>query len=137
MLRNILDSTLKHTRALTTLKCPTEHWDDLLVFIVSNKLDYTTIKEWEASLEAQQLPKFSELIEFLTRRCQMLEAVARRSLSVTPNVNSRQANVGKVAFSHAAITNVKCLHCKSDHQIYQCKAFKELFIADRLNKVTT
>lgn len=28
-----------------------------------------------------------------------------------------------------------CLHCKGDHQIYQCKTFKELSVTDHLNKV--
>lgn len=109
MLRIILDGTLKHTRALTALKCPTTYWDDLLVYIVTSKLDHITIKEWEASIEARRLPKFSELIDFLTRRCQMLEAVARRSLSMTPNVNSRQIGAVKVTTSHAALTNVFAL----------------------------
>lgn len=48
---------------------------------------------------------------------------------------STRDNVGKVSVAHAAVTNVKCLNCKGDHQIYQCKNFKELSVAERLSKV--
>lgn len=54
-IRNILDGVLKHTRALQALRRPTSHWDDLLVHIISSKLDFITIKEWENSLNATQL----------------------------------------------------------------------------------
>ncbi|NEV48948.1 DUF1759 domain-containing protein, partial [Wolbachia pipientis] len=89
-LRSLLDSTLKHTRALVALKRPIAHWDDLLIYILAGKLDYVTIKEWENSLDSKQVPKFNELIEFLTKRCETLEAVARRSLSIESSSRPRQ-----------------------------------------------
>ncbi|XP_071578247.1 uncharacterized protein [Temnothorax nylanderi] len=121
-LRSILDGTLKHTRALAALRRPTNHWDDLLIHIITSKLDFITIKEWETTVGARELPTFNQLIDFLTQRCQMLEAVARRSLSTSANNNSRPTGPGKVTASHAALTSVKCMHCKGDHQIYQCKS---------------
>lgn len=93
------------------------------------------MKEWEANIESRQLSAFNELIDFLTKRCQMLEAMARRSLSMTTNSNSHQAGSVKITTSHAALTNTKYTHCKSDHQIYQYKAFKELSIAERLKRM--
>lgn len=133
-LRGLLDSTLKHTRALAALKRPIAYWDDLLIYILASKLDYFTIKEWESSLDSKQVPKFDELIEFLTKRCETLEAVARRSLSMESSSKPRQM-AGKTTNAHAAVISVKCAHCKGDHQIYQCKTFKELPVTDRLNKV--
>ncbi|XP_011879669.1 PREDICTED: uncharacterized protein LOC105568535, partial [Vollenhovia emeryi] len=65
----------------------------------------------------------------------MLEAVARRSLSMPFSNSQRPTYPGKVTTAHAAITGIKCMQCKGDHQIYQCKAFKELSVAERLDKV--
>ncbi|XP_018373217.1 PREDICTED: uncharacterized protein LOC108767715 [Trachymyrmex cornetzi] len=135
VLRNILDGVLKHTRALQALRRPTAQWDDLLIHIITGKLDFITIKEWENSLETRELPTFQEFVEFLKRRCQTLEAVARRTQLTISNVNSRPIINAKVTTSHAAVVNAKCVHCKGDHQIYQCKSFKELSVTERLSKV--
>ncbi|XP_018360396.1 PREDICTED: uncharacterized protein LOC108759449 [Trachymyrmex cornetzi] len=133
-LRNLLDGILKHTRALTALKRPVKDWGDLLTYIVTSKLDYFTTKEWEGTLQSKQLPTFQELIEFLTRRCETLETVARRNPSIELNSKSRQTS-SKFTTAHAAITINKCAHCKGEHWIYQCKGFKELSISDRLSRV--
>lgn len=135
-LRSLLDGVLKHIRALTALKRPTTQWDDLLVYVVTSKLDYITMKEWEGNINSKTLPTFKELTNFLSKRCQMLEAVTRRNLSMQPsNSYNSRPGPGKMTTSHASITNVKCPNCKGDHQIYHCKAFKELAVAERLNKV--
>ncbi|XP_018373979.1 PREDICTED: uncharacterized protein LOC108768150 [Trachymyrmex cornetzi] len=133
-LRNLLDGILKHTRALTALKRRVKDWGDLLTYTVSSKLDYFTTKEWEGTLQSKQLPTFQELIEFLTRRCETLETVARRNPSIELNSKSRQTS-SKFTTAHAAITVNKCAHCKGEHWIYQCKGFKELSISDRLSRV--
>ncbi|KAJ8962427.1 hypothetical protein NQ317_008723, partial [Molorchus minor] len=46
-LRKMLDSVSKHLRSLQSLEQPVEHWGTLLVYILSNKLDKTTAREWE------------------------------------------------------------------------------------------
>lgn len=93
-----------------------------------------TIKEWESSLNVTQLPKFQKLTDFLTRRCQTLEAVARRDQSTHVSNNSRQAGSLKTTASHAAITNMKCIHCKGNHQ-NQCKQFLSLPVNERSNQI--
>ncbi|XP_039312856.1 uncharacterized protein LOC113004977 [Solenopsis invicta] len=133
-LRNLLDNTLKHTRALTALKRPVQHWDDLLIYIIASKLDYFTIKEWENSVESKHLPTFNEFVEFLTRRCETLEAIARRSMSIELNGKTNRT-FNKVTTAHAAVTSVKCPNCKNDHPIYHCKDFKDLSVTQRINRV--
>jgi len=49
-LRELLDTMLKHFRALKALKRPTETWDDLIIHIITSKLDPTTGKAWEPVL---------------------------------------------------------------------------------------
>lgn len=134
-IRNTLDGVLKHKRALQALKRPTSQWDDLLVHIITSKLDFITIKEWENSLNTTQLPKFQEVTDFLTRRCQTSEAVARRDQSTYVTNISRKAGLLKTTASHAAITNTKCINCKRNHQIYQCKNFLSLSVNERSNRI--
>lgn len=50
-LRRMLDTVLKHVRALKATKRPTDQWDDLLMYLVTSRLDQTTNKEWETSIK--------------------------------------------------------------------------------------
>jgi len=45
-LRRLSDSATKHLYDLQALKCPTMHWDDLLVHLLILKLDSLTLREW-------------------------------------------------------------------------------------------
>lgn len=65
----------------------------------------------------------------------MLEAVARRSLSTPSNDFLRSVKTGKSTIVHAATSGIKCAKYKGEHQLYQCKTFKELPVTEHLNKV--
>ncbi|XP_011858530.1 PREDICTED: uncharacterized protein LOC105556071 [Vollenhovia emeryi] len=131
-LRQILDGVLKHKRALQTLDRPTEQWDDLLVHIVASKLDIRTIKEWENTIDPVDIPSFSGLVEFLKRRCQTLEAVAKTVNNSVAGANSRQASHHKVNNCNVATINAKCTYCQGEHNIYACKDFKGLSVNERV-----
>ncbi|XP_036148476.1 uncharacterized protein LOC118647531 [Monomorium pharaonis] len=49
-LRELCDSILKHVRALKTIGRPTDQWGDLLIHLITSKLDTVTNKAWEDSL---------------------------------------------------------------------------------------
>ncbi|XP_072766489.1 uncharacterized protein [Anoplolepis gracilipes] len=134
-IRQILDGVLKHTRALQALKRPTQQWDDLLIHIIISKLDIVTIKKWENALELTVIPSFGELNAFLIKRCQTLEAIANQQQQMSVSTNSRKAGHNKVTVAHVATTNVKCVYCKGEHLIYQCKAFQKLSVIERTNQV--
>lgn len=46
-LRFLVDHVSKNLRALASLGQPTDHWDTLIVFMVSSKLDSQTMMKWE------------------------------------------------------------------------------------------
>lgn len=50
-LRQLIDNITINLEALKSLKVPVEFWDDIIVPIVTSKLDYTTKKEWESKLK--------------------------------------------------------------------------------------
>ncbi|XP_011861695.1 PREDICTED: uncharacterized protein LOC105558556 [Vollenhovia emeryi] len=135
VIRTVLDGVLKHTRALQALKRPTNQGDDLLIHIVTSKLDLISIREWENSLDPAQVPTFQGLTDFLARRCQTLEAVAGRSQVGQANTNLRPGNAPKITSSHAAVASNKCAHCKGGHQIYQCPQFQGLTVPERFKQV--
>lgn len=60
-LRQLIDNSLKHIRALDLLKIPVANWNAILVYIVTNKLDKVTRRDWERSLEKTKIPDLSEL----------------------------------------------------------------------------
>jgi len=123
---------LKHTRALQTLDRPTEQWDDLLVHIIAGKLDIRMIKEWKNTIDPVHIPSFSGFIEFLKRRCQTLEAVAKTVNNSVTDTNSRQASYHKASNCNVATVSTKCTYCQGEH-IYLCKDFKGLSVNERVN----
>lgn len=66
-LRQLLDNVLKHMRALKVLKRPTYQWDDILIYLVTSRLDQTTSKEWETTLRRGEIPTFNQLTDFLAQ----------------------------------------------------------------------
>lgn len=88
--RKLLDNALKHIRALTGLGQPTQHWDTLIIHIITTKLDSLTLHEWENTLETNKLPTMAELESFLQHKCQVMESV-ESNISHKPLI-SKQSN---------------------------------------------
>ncbi|XP_026828429.1 uncharacterized protein LOC113562648 [Ooceraea biroi] len=65
-LRQISDGACRHILALKALKRPVDYWDDLLVYILSSKLDSVTAKEWQSSLKNGEIPTFKQFTEFVS-----------------------------------------------------------------------
>ncbi|XP_028158327.1 uncharacterized protein LOC114351347 [Ostrinia furnacalis] len=68
-LRHLIDTINKNIRALKTLNEPTEYWDTLIVYMMSNKLDIVTSRNWEEYRST--LPKSPSLSQF----CQTFLAI--------------------------------------------------------------
>jgi len=80
-------------RALRALK-PTDSWDALLIYIIVSKLDATTTKAWETSLDSALLD-LKLLTEFLAKRCQALEAVNSKANVQMSGAAQKQTRKGK------------------------------------------
>ena len=124
----------KHLRALKSLKCPTEHWDDVLVYTLSAKLDVNTHREWQKHLTTSQLPTFQQFLEFVNHRCQMLEASAKKSASA-PQIQLRPQSNAKRQAAHVATVKNKCTFCAGEHLIYFCPDFLRLSIEQRFREI--
>lgn len=129
-LRELLDTILKYLRALKALKRPTDTWDDLVVHIITSKLDPATNKAWETSIVLGDMSNLKSLTDFLSKRCQALESISSK-LSNNQQGNVSQRHNGKhknQSVSIVATANVSCPQCKENHSLYHCEAFLKLSI---------
>ncbi|XP_071576253.1 uncharacterized protein [Temnothorax nylanderi] len=131
-LRQIADGAARHVHALTALKRPTDAWDDLLVYILSSKLDTNTAREWQSSLKGVELPSLKQFFEFLTHRCRVLEATCKSS-----GASSRSQPHAKQKASCNSALNAKCEYCQGAHFIYRCPQFLALSIPKRIAEART
>ncbi|XP_071052969.1 uncharacterized protein [Onthophagus taurus] len=74
-LRKLIDNFLKDFRSLQTLGEPVQHWDTLLIHIVSIKLDKQTQREWETHSKNITTPKLDKFVKVLKEKCQLLESL--------------------------------------------------------------
>ncbi|XP_061724911.1 uncharacterized protein LOC133530870 [Cydia pomonella] len=141
-LRLMIDHVSKNLRALSSLGEPTEHWDTLIIFNMSSKLDAATGRKWEEHRSTlSDLVTLKEFYQFLRDRADVLETIqyskvdAGRSERPTINKNSS----GKqTKLLHVASTNgnkVECALCQQDHRLEYCPNFKVMNPESRLSTV--
>lgn len=89
-LKEVLGTATEAVDALKSLGSPTEHWDQILVHLISHKLDLATLEAWEVSVGATtEFSTFAELKTFLQGRIHAREAMecgvsARKPQSFKP-----------------------------------------------------
>nr|XP_029730562.1 uncharacterized protein LOC115267597 [Aedes albopictus] len=124
-LRNLFDGAQKHLRCLLSLNQPVESWDAILIHLsMSNKLDPLTRREWEAASSGSVPPSYSMLENFVSDRCQMLDAIPlkRKSYSETFPPAKRIKQEGR------ALTITKppqtCAVCRGEHFVGSCNRYR-------------
>ncbi|XP_076661047.1 uncharacterized protein LOC143364788, partial [Halictus rubicundus] len=138
-LRQLAEQTQVHVNALKAAKQPTEHWDTILIYIVSSKLDKNTRRAWERTLEDEDIPKFTQLLDFINKRARGddfgTETLnTNKSSTVQDTVRSKP----QVRTRSYVSTNERkqiCIVCKGEHPIYACTKFLQLSVRDRLDTV--
>lgn len=119
-LRRLIDNVLKHLRALKSLQRLINHWDDLLIHIITSRLDYKTSRAWEATLKKGDFPNTKQLLDFLTQHCRALEGSDCTQRFSAP---SEKYNPNKTS-SYVASINGNCAYCgNQEHGIYVCKNY--------------
>ncbi|KOB62071.1 Gag-pol polyprotein, partial [Operophtera brumata] len=118
-LRFLVDHVTKNLRALTGLGQPTDKWDVLIIFMLSSKLDSSTLLKWEEcrnSLEGD-VPSLGQFSKFLIDRADVLEALNRNRsdnnnskppmppMRSAPNNNNNYANQRQVCEQNATIVD--------------------------------
>ncbi|XP_045506828.1 uncharacterized protein LOC123703003 [Colias croceus] len=152
-LRYLVDHVSKNLRALNTLGQPTDHWDTLIIHMVSAKLDNNTNLKWEefknTSFNDDKMPSLFDFNKFLKGRADVLESVQRNKLDKSfNNNNSKQepfvshkrsdkpVNMKTFTISAAPVASsfpsASCVFCNGGHRIYDCSSFRSLSVEDRI-----
>ncbi|KYN04944.1 hypothetical protein ALC62_04178 [Cyphomyrmex costatus] len=74
VLRDYLHSALK------AIGRPTDSWDDIIIHLITSKLDHITNKEWENNILDEDIPTIRHLTDFLEHRCIL---VLQRSVDIS------------------------------------------------------
>ena len=132
-LRKLLKVTNEHLRSLKELGQPTDQWDSLLVFWLSEKMDPESCKQWQLAHPGTELLTWDQLAQFLNTRSRALESSGSKPVSQqagNQNVRERQAQV--------YTASVSCIDgCNEEHKLHECQKFKTLSIPERFNVVKT
>lgn len=129
LLRRMIDSVLKHLRVLKALERSIDHWDDLMVHLITSRIDQRTNRAWEITLKKGEIPSLKQLLDFLSQHCRALEASDRTQRL---SIHQDKFNAGKTTAAHVSSAGIHCAYCdKSDHNIYACKNFLQLTAQNR------
>lgn len=110
-LRNLVDSMLRHVRALKVLGQPTDSWDTPIICLITSKLDRDTRTEWEKLVTGSAMPTFETFSKFLKTRCEILETI--KSDSNKPIESQKSVAGGSPV-------------CSENHYIQNCQQFTKL-----------
>jgi len=154
-IRELVDHVQKHLRVLHSMRLPTESWGELIVYLVEKNLDSVTRRRWEEY--AETLDDITTdittdtLLEFLQRRCQVLERAALSEnlgdITGKSRFNNHERNdkgkqkqpfhlksQGKTSLS-TTVQGGRCYLCQGQHFIYSCNLFLNLSVEDRIQAV--
>lgn len=135
-IKALMDTSTECLYSLQNLEVPTDSWDPIMIYLITQRLTSETLQLWEQSLTGKEnLPSYKDLTAFLEGRYRTLEAIANvEGHNVDkPNQPSR-TNKDKQTF-HAAVTpastSASCTKCSASHSIRQCDQFKAMSVIDR------
>lgn len=123
-LKQLRDQTQSSIQALKNLGRPVEKWDDILVYLVSLRLDKASRKAWELKLsDSLEPPSYDQLDKFLESRIGALDALLPpKSNMSAPSLDKAQKSKN-LSVHTATPSKFVCPTCKKNHLLYQCKTF--------------
>lgn len=127
-LRHLFDNIKKHLHALNSMGEATQYWDRLIIYIVSNKFDAKTKRDWESYKYPGDLPTWSDMTNFLKNKCEILE---RLEVSKLPE-RFGKGNSGSYYTSTEDQPKDQCFNCKGNHTLNACELFLKLNVSDKI-----
>lgn len=139
-IKSLSDKSSEIVQGLQVQGIPVDQWDTVLIYVIVSKLECETHKQWELRLKKDELPKFSDLQEFLESRWQSLEMISNNHFSNNRTSTSRTKTVETIALKRSN-SNVQsqvkgCVCCSSiDHMVQVCPRYKKLDLESRLQLI--
>ncbi|XP_071629494.1 uncharacterized protein [Temnothorax longispinosus] len=129
-LHKLLDTFTENTRALNLMKFPTDSWDFLLLNFLLEKLPRSLREKFESVHRAEEIPRYAQLIKFLSEHCKVLEAISGPSTMPFKSQSSASA-------SSLATRTAECPVCKEQHLVFKCPRFLKLSPRERHSTAKT
>lgn len=130
-LKALVDTTNECIAALESFDIDTSSWNSILVFMLSRKLDHTSIKYWEEHVQGDRnIPSIDKFLSFLDIRINILETTMVPGAS---NTSSSIKNRPKVllATDRGVSKAVKCGFCSEEHRTFSCPQFTNKTVRER------
>lgn len=129
--KTLLDTTTECINNLKNQKINTDSWDPVIIFLVIQKLDQESHKEWETFAykeNSEEVPTWEELKRFLESKFRTLEMIQP--------VTNKDRTIKERSY-HAAnvVKDKKCVLCSEKHTLCHCKEFIKMDIPQRHNYV--
>lgn len=126
-LKQLLDNTTDMMQGLQNLGVDTTSWDAIIIYIVSQKLDAETRKQWEAKVSeitfnCNVLPDFKQFQNFLKNRFHSLEFLDTKPISNFKHNQTSKCHVNNSQY----ISQSNCSYCQGNHRISSCNNFVKL-----------
>lgn len=133
-IRSMIDSVNKHLRAITSLTPSETLWENLIIYLITTKLDPISSREWEQSRSDNEFSTVQDLKSFLKTKADLLETLESKRNSSDPKLIKKNLDHAKSSRSFV-ISTTGCVVCNKPHSIQQCEDFLKLPIPDRLLKI--
>lgn len=135
-LRDVISSSLA---ALQNLHRPVASWDDLLVYIITQKFSPRTRMEWNLRLGASNvLPPYSSVKEFMTERIRGITPHNPGEVNSQDRTRAAQGNKSKPkANVHATAVFKHCVCCSKNHPLAYCSVWQNKTIDERFEIAKT
>lgn len=125
-LREFITAIKQHLASLKNLSVPIDDWDLILIYLLSQKLDFPSKQAFELERGSSELPKLADFLRFLERRCLALENLA------APEFRHKSTHFVTNGGEKGKRSGMQCSYCKGiNHHINKCFKFKELPMSQR------
>ncbi|XP_062710660.1 uncharacterized protein LOC134288796 [Aedes albopictus] len=125
---NVVLTTFKvNLQQLEKLGENTNNWSTILAFMLSQKLDTATLRQWETHHGSKDIPRYDALLDFLDKHCAILQSTSTRS-------GFEQKRPFKSSAVHTLVSSAtsSCQICNGgQHSVEQCRRFSKMRVVDR------
>lgn len=141
-IKELHDITTETINAISSLGIDVNSWDVIMIYIVSQKLDSESRKQWEAKVSShmasdkEALPTLNQFKEFLETRYRSLEFLDDKLMSHSKSkyhsYNSNNIVQSKPnSFNSLHVAATTCVFCKGEHRLVNCQDFRSADVDTR------
>lgn len=129
-LKSLHDTVYESIMTIQSIGVSVENWDPLLTFILTTKLDQSTIVNYECQLKDVREPqKMADMLTYIENRFMALNSAGYKGDTFVQQKSNRFVEKDVKA------TVNKCGYCSDAHFIFSCNTFEKLPTQERLDWV--